>query len=744
MPENGPNDITLGADQPEEDQKSLPKARIDVEITEQVYYGKPCYVLKDPAALRYYRLRPPEHAIYKMMDGKNTIEDVLQVLAQRFPSEQFDSQAVMSFIIMLRGANLLQVVGEAGTEFLLKRKEMQKVGLLKKIRREYLFLRIPILDPDKILNWMKHNWGGIIFSRAMMYLTILMMLGALALLIANIDKLGDRKPLLNWINLLYVGPMLLLVKAIHEFGHGLTSKHYDCEVHEMGILFLVFMPMAYCDVSDAWMISQKHKRMWITGAGIVVEVVMAALATYIWAFTEGKTVINQFALNMMLIGTINTLMFNGNPLLRYDGYYFLMDLMELPNLKQKGSNYLWYLLQKYVLGVESANKPIDVEGREVPVFSYAVLSAFYRWFIMFAIVTMVWHFLDPYGWGVVGGIMALGCIYSSLITPLVKFFKFLFTQHFRIHLHAATAVILLAVIGGSVYGILMIDVEQSIEAQCVLRPLDLQPIYVAQGGFINAGANGFVKDGQIVDANDILLVLSDPVLDYKSKDLRIRLEQLQRQKTQALQQGAAGAARVETLIEQYNEMNSRYETVLKDIDDLTIRSTMSGILQIRTQQPLEDLVDSFVPEGTSLFSVYAPGRFEAVTAVKLRDKGRIKVGHAVEIKLWSMDDRIFNSVIRDEPPQPVAHMSSPAFSVIYHGEVPTLPAASQEEALTPATTTYEYELELLSEGEDKLPIASGILRDGMVGRSKVVIERMTLGQSFVSWFLRTIRLDIRL
>jgi len=331
-----------------------------------------------------------------------------------------------------------------------------------------------------------------------------------------------------------------------------------------------------------------------------------------------------------------------------------------------------------------------------------------------------------------------------LVTPLVKFFKFLFTQHFRIHLHAATAVILLAVIGGSVYGILMIDVEQSVEAQCVLRPTDLHPIYVAQGGFINAGANGFLPDGQLVDANEVLLVLTDPELEYKSIDLSIQLDQLKRQRTQALQQGATGTALVDALTEQINEMQSRHETVLKDIDDLTIRSTMSGILQIRTRQPLEDLLGSFVPEGTALFSVYTPGQFEAVTAVKLRDKGRIKVGHAVEVKLWSMDDRIFNSEIRDEPPQPVVQMSSPAFSVIYHGEVPTLPAASQEEALTPASTMYEYELELLSEGEEKLPIEPGILRDGMVGRSKVIIERMTLGEAFYNWFIRTLRLDIRL
>jgi len=622
MADQTENRIHFGADEPLDNRQSLPKARRDVEITEQVYFGKPCYVLKDPAALRYYRLRPPEYAIHQMLDGKNTIEDVLKVLAQRFPKEQYDAQAVMSFIIMLRGANLLQVGGQAGTEYLFKRKQMLKQGFFKKLRREFLFYRIPLLDPDKMLNWMEQRWSGYIFSRLLGVLTVAMLIGALALVISNVDKLGQRKPLLDWINLLYVGPMLLLIKAIHEIGHGLTSKHFDCEVHEMGILFLVFMPMAYCDVSDAWMIQEKRRRMWITAAGIVVEVVMAGLATYIWAFSAPKTVLNQFALNVMLIGTINTLLFNGNPLLRYDGYYFLMDLMELPNLKQKGSSYLWYLMQRYVLGVEQANKPIDVEGRELPVLGYAVLSAVYRWFIMIAIVTMVWHFLDPYGWGVVGGIMALGCVYNAFITPIFKFVKFLYTQHHRMHLKLATAIVLAVLIGGSAYGVLGIDIEQSIEAQCVLRPADLHPLYVARGGVITDFNGEFVKDGQMVDANEVLLVLSDPELEYRAIELALELEQSITQRDQAKQRWGAGSSQVEVFDEQINELNARYENVQSNLKKLTIRTPKAGVLQVRTDRPLDNLAGSYLPVGMAIFSVYEPGRFEAVTAVKLKDNCR--------------------------------------------------------------------------------------------------------------------------
>ena len=139
MSEDKRNNLPIPVSAPEEDTRALPKARADVEITEQVYYGKPCYVLKDPASLRYYRLRPPEHTIYSMLDGKTGVDDILQALAERYPNEEYDRQAVMSFIIMLRGANLLRVSGSESTEYLLKRKKLLTRNIFQRLRREFLF-----------------------------------------------------------------------------------------------------------------------------------------------------------------------------------------------------------------------------------------------------------------------------------------------------------------------------------------------------------------------------------------------------------------------------------------------------------------------------------------------------------------------------------------------------------------------------------------------------------------------------
>jgi putative peptide zinc metalloprotease protein len=723
-------------DPAEDSTQALPRSRIDVEWTEQVYYGKGCYVLKDPASLRYYRLRPPEHTIYKMLDGKATMDSVLAELKARFPDEEYDRQAVMSFVIMLRGANLLHIPGETDTDYLLKRKKILTRNIFKRITQEYLFFKIPVFDPDKLLNGLMQMVGGVIFSRFMMIFSWIMLGGAVLLVLNNIDKIGQAQPILSWDNMILLVPSLLFIKLIHEFGHGLSAKYFGSEVHEMGILVLVFAPFFYCDVSDAWMIPEKRKRMWITAAGIVVEIFLAGVATYIWAFTMPKTVINQFALNIMLAASLNTLLFNGNPLLRFDGYYYLMDWVEIPNLKQKGTGYLWYLLQRYVLGVENPQQPIDVAGREFLVVFYAIASFIYRCFIMVAIITLVWQFLDPYGWGIIGVFMAVAAIYSALIKPLIKFAKFVFTQRHRIQIRLATACILVLFVGGASYFLLGFPIEQTVDAQCVIRPKKIHVLYVSQPGFVRKETNPtFVVDGQKVAEGEVLLELSDPELEAQAQLNDLRWEELQKRKAEAVSRNHAGAERKAKydligLQAQRDQTNQR-------VEKLTLRSPISGCIQLRTNERLDNLDGRFMAVQTPLLAVYEPDEFEAIAVVNHRDIGLIQARAAqiAEVKLWSMDNEVFESEVAiDESPENVRRMSSAVFSTVYGGDISTMPSATPKEALEPAESVYEI----------NIPLQDSRLRDGMVGQAKIIIGDETLWGLFTRWFLQTIRQEFRI
>lgn len=735
MANAGLDNLNLGGLGHTEDSSALPQSRRDVEITEQVYYGKPCYIVKDPVSLRYYRLRPPEHTIYEMLDGRATMERILGVLAQRYPNDQYDRQTVMSFLVMLRSANLLVVPGEATAEFLLQRKKMMTRSLFKRVRSEFLFYRVPLLDPDRVLEAMRATVGRIIFHPATGVLVWLLLIGAVAVVLGNIDKLGQRSPLLSWINLLYLGPALFMIKIIHEFGHGLAAKHFGSEVHEMGILFLIFMPMMYCDVSDSWMLSEKRKRMWITAAGIVVEMTLAALAAYVWVLTESKTVINQFALNVMIVSSLNTLLFNGNPLLRYDGYYFLMDLMEIPNLKQKGTGYLWYLFQRHILGLDRVPKPIDVHGRELPVLGYAICSTLYRWFIMVAIVTMLWKFLDPKGWGVLGGVMAMGCLYNALVAPIGKFVKFVFTQRHHIRVRVVAAGLLTTVVVAMLYVFLLLPVEHSIEVQCVVRPAQAHRLYVVQPGFVpDTPAEGFVTDGRHVSAGQVLLALSEPQLEYDVRELFLQVVQKEIARDIAVAGGQA-QTEVEQIDAELQGIQARFARARAVRDKLVLRSPIDGIVQLQTRLPLAQLQGSFLPLQSPVFAVYTPDTFEVVAAINHRNYGMIQPGQLVQVRLWALDGETFQTRLTEKAPQPVVTMSSPAFSTVYGGEVPTIPT-SPEDAMEPADNTYEVVL--------AIPGLQSQLRDGMVGRAKIIIDRKSLGRTAALWLKTILQQDIRL
>jgi putative peptide zinc metalloprotease protein len=411
-----------------------------------------------------------------------------------------------------------------------------------------------------------------------------------------------------------------------------------------------------------------------------------------------------------------------------------MDLLEIPNLKQKGTNYLKYLMQRYVLGMERADKPIDVDKREGTVLGYAICSAIYRWFIMFVIVMLVWTFLDPYGWGVIGAFLAIGCVFNSFISPIGKMAKFIFTQRHQLRIRTATAIIMAATVLLAGYFVLVIPVEQTVDTQCVLRPRQSHPIYVSQPGFIDAEKTArFIQDGQAVKKNDILLVLSNPELEAEMLDLQLQISQLSSERDLAGQM--SDNEKVLQTEAKLKGLQAQYDRARQNYDKLTIRSPINGIVQLRTRMPLENLAGSFMPLQSALFVVYKPDEFEAVAAVNHRDNGFIEPDQEVQIKLWSLDEEVLESRVVENTTRPVWKMSSPAFSTMYGGDIPTMPAAEPEQALEPADRTYELVLPLAKDTR---------LRDGLVGRAKIIIEEQTLGRTVYLWFIQVLRQDLRL
>ena len=179
-----------------------------------------------------------------------------------------------------------------------------------------------------------------------------------------------------------------MTKVLHEFGHGLSCKHFGGECHEMGVMMLVLTPCLYCNVSDSWMLPNRWHRAAIGAAGMYVELVLASICTFIWWFTEPGP-LNYICLNVMFICSVSTVMFNANPLLRYDGYYILSDVLEIPNLRQKASTILNRKLGAWCLGLEEPEDPFLPKRHQWLFALFTVASAVYRWVVTFSILVFL-------------------------------------------------------------------------------------------------------------------------------------------------------------------------------------------------------------------------------------------------------------------------------------------------------------------------------------------------------------------
>jgi putative peptide zinc metalloprotease protein len=277
------------------------------------------------------------------------------------------------------------------------------------------YLRFPLWDPDRFLR----KWGFLVaplFTRYAFVLWLLIVLTAIFLAGQHwpdlTGSLSDR--ILSPRNLVLLWLVYPLVKILHEFGHGFALKKWGGEVHEMGIILLALTPVPYIDATTSAAFPDKRHRIAVAAMGMAVELLLASLALFVWLNVESG-LISAIAYNVMLIGGVSTLVFNGNPLLRYDGYYILADLIEIPNLGQRATRYLGYLLQRYLLGMETAESPITAPGEKSWFLIYGPVAFCYRIVVLVGLVLLV-----SSRFFTVGIVLALWGAISLLVFPAIR------------------------------------------------------------------------------------------------------------------------------------------------------------------------------------------------------------------------------------------------------------------------------------------------------------------------------------
>jgi putative peptide zinc metalloprotease protein len=500
------------------------RMRPDLTALQQRYQGQVYWVLKEPVGLHYFRFQEEEYAILKMLDGETSLDEIKIEFENLFPPQKITVEELGHFIGTLHrnGLVIAQVAGQG--EQLKKRRGEKKRREILGAFSNILALRFKGIDPERLLNWLypKVRW---FYSVPARIVCAILALSALMLVLVQFDTFSNKLPTFhqffeakNWI---YLGVTLAVTKVIHEFGHGLTCKHFGGECHEMGIMFLVLTPCLYCNVSDSWMLPNKWHRAWIGAAGMYVEIVIASICTFLWWFSE-PGLLHQLCLSTMFVCSVSTVMFNANPLLRYDGYYILADLMEIPNLRQKSTTILNRKLGAWCLGLEEQDDPFLPQRNQIFFALYTIAAAVYRWLILFGILWFLYKLFEPYGLKVISQMLAMVSLSSLVAMPLWKVGKFFYIPGRIDKVKRKNVNITMGVLAAAALFILFCPLPYHVYCTLELKPRDASRVHVAVAGILEEID---VKPGDQVKTGAKLGRLSNVDLALEVTDIEAKIAQ---------------------------------------------------------------------------------------------------------------------------------------------------------------------------------------------------------------------------
>jgi putative peptide zinc metalloprotease protein len=381
--------------------------------------------VKDPVALEYFEFSDQEFAILDMLDGSATLAGIQRRFEQLFLPLQLSLGQLHAFLHGLHESGLLLATAPGQGARLLKRRDRARRDVTTHLFRLLAF-RLRGIDPQPLLGWLhaRLQW---VFSAWFLTACGMLILAAAILAGLQYSFIRARFPSLGEFltpgNVVWLILVLAGAKVLHELAHGLTCRHFGGECHEMGLMFLAFTPCLYCNVTDSWMLPGRRERILISAAGVIAELVLAAACTFLWWFSQ-PGLLNSICLDVMVVCSISTLAFNANPLLRYDGYFILADLLEVSNLSQKSAALLGGTVEDWFCGVPWREQSWRTADRPVRLALYGLLSAAYRVFALTLILWFAYAFLKAQHLPSVGlAVVCLG-LASALSVPLAGLMSF--------------------------------------------------------------------------------------------------------------------------------------------------------------------------------------------------------------------------------------------------------------------------------------------------------------------------------
>ena len=578
--------------QPSSERPLRLRLRKDLVAKYQLYQGKGHWVLKDPTALKYYRFEEEEYALLQLLDGAMSLRNLQCEFNSRFAPQTISLPELHHFVARLH-RHCLVVSDAPGQGMHLAARSTEQAGQRRRaVLRNILWWRWSGFDPNQLLGSLNRSLGWV-FSAVALWLAMLWIAAAGLLVAVEFDQFLLRLPSFreffgpgNW---LLLAGALAGAKVLHEFGHGMCCRRFGGECHEMGVLLLLFTPCLYCDVTDSWMIPSKWQRAMVGAAGMYFELVLAATCTFIWWFTHPGT-LHYLCLNVMFVSSVSTLLFNANPLLRYDGYYILSDLVEIPNLRQKSQSALEQCLASWLVGLRGGAASVD-RSVSALLSMFGLASLLYRWVVTVSILLFLATVLAPYGLESLGQLLAGVVGTGMVLAPLNRFWRFAQTPGSLERVSKLRFLTTLSLGLGVLAALLLWPWPHYVRCPVYVQPREAATVYVEVPGSLQ---QVHVMPAQYVAAGEPLVTLENLDLELLLSDLEMRRLQLETRRAHLVQrslQDEAAGMEIEELSRTLGAIDSQYQQRQKELQQMVLRAPCEGWVIPAAHVPFETAPD---------------------------------------------------------------------------------------------------------------------------------------------------------
>jgi len=614
-----------------------PRLRSHTQVHRHHYRGQLWYVLQDDCSARYHRFTPAAYYLIGRMNGERSVQEIWDASNIDLGDDAPTQDDTIELLGQLHGFDVLHCDVPPDSEELFRRYERDKYAKLKRRFINPLYVRFPLIDPEELLSSFLPLVRPL-FSWFAALIWLAVVAAGLILAVSHWPELSENfaERALSGKHLLLVALAYPVIKGLHELGHAFATKVWGGEVHEVGITLLVLLPVPYVDASAASAFTDKRKRMIVSGAGMMVELFLASIALFLWLNVEPGTV-RDVAFAVMFIGSVSTVLFNGNPLLRFDGYYILADAIEIPNLGSRANKYLGYLVQRYGFGVVEASSPVTAPGEPIWFVVYGIAAFLYRLFIMFFIILFI-----SGKFFVVGILLAEWAILTQIILPVAKQTAFVFSspQLRRRRFRALATSVLTIVMAATLVFLVPVPYRTRVEGV----------VWLPEQSQVRANVDGTIGQvlstpGEVVTRGEPLFSSEDPFLHADLKVLESQLRELGARYNAMVRTDRVQA---ESIKEEISTVRAELDRARDDTEKLVVHSPENGTFIVPQDQ---DLPGRFVRQGELLGYVADLSEASVRVVISQSDISVVRqFSHDIEVRFASRPGQSVAATIEREVP----------------------------------------------------------------------------------------------